>query len=495
MVLKNVKKGTAVLLSVAVLSLGITGCGGGGGGTGDLTTAIGDSTTNTDVNTGTTSESPITIGSSKGQYKVEGTPGNLVSIVAKSDGAKSRVTIYATDQYLVGHCILGQLTSTAHSCEGNINEDGYIYFTVSDADANTQIDVYELKDNMHLPDAPLDVTNQLPYTAQTNQYVIYNEVDMSYEFIDGDALYIHSLVPGKHYKLRLESPDIRAELKLSNEKVIYDYMSFDDECTVIDESRGISECEYAANENGEIFMSVEPVFGSSIALYTLSLIEIPDDYTGYYEGTPEARKTLAYGNDIPYQTGWEGTFTEGYYRITGLTPSERYTVNLVDINNSLSQAGFRGYDYLLVNGEDTRVGTADENGTLSIDLSLDGTFTIVVEPAPINEGSETAPIEITSNSFAVQAADGYSWYQITGLIADAEYEFAVTDKTNYNLTVHIGYTPLYSDPYRGNIYTDENFHTFIANSEGKIVIRVMGVNIANGEGGRATVEWREIPIP
>ncbi|HFU75760.1 MAG TPA: hypothetical protein ENK66_05875 [Arcobacter sp.] len=484
------------LLITLVSALFLVACGGGGSspvdtgnnigapisGSGDSSTPF-DLADSTSINTSTSATEKY--------YKAKLRPSEHVTVLAKSAGGNARVSLYASDQYLVSQCILGQLTDTAHSCIGGTNENGYVYFGIEGGDAGSPltVDLLQIEQNMHTIEVPLDITGKLPFKSRSYDYAT-QDAD-GYNFINGDTLAIRSLTPGQHYKVRVESPDLKADLKIYRDIGYYD---LGDECPIIDESRGISECEVSASPNGEIFVQVEPVFAAVIAEYTLSIVSIADTYTGFYDGSEASPRLLNYATDIPFNGGWEGTFTEGHYRITGLEPLERYEFEFESSKGVSRQ--IEGVEDVYLYSE--RVGTADVNGTLGIYLHAhDGTFSMNIRPAPINEGTETDPILINNQTknFSVQVAGDYSWYHVTGLIADTDYYFAVTDKTNYDMTVHVGYTPLYSDPYRGGIYRDEEFHAFTANSEGKIVIRVMGVNTTLGEGGRATVEWRETSVP
>ncbi|WP_345986333.1 hypothetical protein WCX49_04225 [Sulfurimonas sp. HSL-1656] len=475
-------------LKLAALSLSMflmAGCG--GGSSGGTSSSSGDDPLNTDGGISpivlSDASTIVTDASAENKYyKVKLRPSEHVTVLARSVGGAAHVSLYATDDYLISQCIVGQQTDSAHSCIGGTDENGYVYFGIEGGETGSQItiDMLQIEQNMHTIDAPLDITEQLPFQSRSNMYATYE--NETYTFIDGDTLYVHALNPGQHYKVRVDSPDLRATLKIYYDNGFGDYEA-GDECPVLDEGKGISECEVPANTNGEIFILVEPVFGAAITEYTLSMLSV-EDYTGIYDGSPESPKILNYA-DLPYNGGWPGTFTEGYYRVVGLEPFKRYEVTVENYNSY--------GNWVDVEGANDRVGTADENGTLGVNVDItDGTFIMNLIDPPVNEGNLTDPVLIDNQtkSFAVQVgqgdtydSDGYSYYQVTGLTPGATYYFAVSDKTYGAMEVWVKYSTVWEESDNPNTINDAEFNPHDADINGNILIRVKGTR------ARANVAW------
>jgi len=433
-----------------------------------------------------------TLGANPQYYKLKIEPTTSLTVLVRGSG---RPRMYLSDQYLISACVVGQSSPTASSCVWSTNEEGEMFFAVSGpAGASSLVEVLIPPDPP--PEAPpaLQKIDSIPFESRITHGVWMNSqgnfgLDPHYFLID-------SLTPGLNYRVLIESPDLDTKSWVGD---CIESRSFNPGCDRgIDDVRpsypcinnnGVYECQQSASQYGELYVAVEPILGAQFAEFTLDLIPLDGVYTGYYEGSGESPVDIT--GQLPYSGGYEDTFSVSHYLLTGLTPGELYKLSIERNGDFFDSTKIKISDG--EPGYSRAFGRADNSGTVALVLNVDrGTFSVSVDPAPIDRGTQSSPVVIDAtqeDAFIAEVGTGYSWYRIDNLFPDTDYRISTSDRDVHSIVVHPNYGLNYPASFICGF--GATYCVYPSTTDGSILFRIMDNSGAGKIGGEVNISFSQ----
>lgn len=262
-------------------------------------------------------------------------------------------------------------------------------------------------------------------------------------------------------------------------------------CSTLNDSG--NSCNVTANGSGEIYLITSTQQNQYGVTYTISVTAAGVANEGSSNEPVDITGQLPYSGMVHLLSSW--------YIITGLTPSNPYTITLANATDAanlyvygpgwwLLPISQKDSYFLWNNGDGTSiesVSVADSNGDIRIEVrggdSVDGaTFELDIAAGGMpNEGYFGAPVNVTGNTpWSGTIYNGPSYYVITGLASATDYTITLGDQTV---------------PLDLSVYADEGYQNLLCNSNqlgtstetcnvqtttGELHIRVTGATIITG---------------
>lgn len=255
---------------------------------------------------------------------------------------------------------------------------------------------------------------------------------------------ISGLVPGQDYKLTISSSD---SIRIN----VYDYADY-----TSNSCKSLSGCVIGANSDGEAFVEVELYYPTETkTAYSFTLGISDTNFEGSINSPVDVTSTMPYSNTMPADLS-------GYYRISGLTPGNRYSFSLVLPSGSDSdlfayQDGFVSQacsSTYTTNGSDELCSftAASDSAWIKIRGNEGGAFELTMTDNGLgrsytSSGSIGGEVELTLSSASSSEVDyTASYYHISGLDSAKQYR-TVVEPTWYDDNVDIY---VYSDASYSN---------------------------------------------